>query len=331
MIRVFKADGARDFGHRHVALAQKPRGLLQAQVPQEAMQRRTAFPLKRRVQIIGMIVERAGNRAVVQRLGVMRLQIVERPAVKPAAHSLPIRSYTVSSAHPALLRLPLLDSPECAFTLEEPLTMAFNGRIYPEEGEIRLDGAPLAFSRPADNLTGCFDGLYRKTEPIALAAGRHVVSSQITDKCFLPVIIAEGAFSVDGALTVRHRAENDAAFTYSAEAAFDVDIPAGARRIALCYDDNRLVASLTVNGKPLGTQAFAPYRFELPDTLAGKRAHFVLTACSSHAPLFGPLDRHDGTWGNRICRPERLALPGLRLTMLRKKAEEDIDISTSDK
>ena len=230
-----------------------------------------------------------------------------------AAHSLPIKSYTVSSAHPALMRLPLLDAPECAFTLEEPLTMAFNGRMYPEEGEIRLDGAPLDFSRPADNLTGCFDGLYRKTEPMTLAAGRHVVSSQLTDKCFLPVVIAEGAFSVDGALTVRPRTENDAAFTYSAEAAFDADIPEGARRIALCYDDNLLVASLAVNGRPIGAQAFAPYRFVLPDDLAGKKARFVLTAYSSHAPLFGPLDRHDGTWGNRVSRPERLALPNLRL------------------
>ena len=88
MIRVFKADGARDFGHRHIALAQKPRGLLQAQASQEAMQRRAALALKRRVQIIGMIAERAGNRTVVQRLGVMRFQIVERPAVKPAARAI---------------------------------------------------------------------------------------------------------------------------------------------------------------------------------------------------------------------------------------------------
>ena len=43
-----------------------------------------------------------------------------------AAHSLPIEGYAARSAHPALLRLPLLDAPECAFTLEEPLTMAFN-------------------------------------------------------------------------------------------------------------------------------------------------------------------------------------------------------------
>ena len=126
-------------------------------------------------------------------------------------------------------------------------------------------------------------------------------------------MIAEGAFSVDGALTVRPRAENDAAFCYSAEAVFDADIPEGARRIALCYDDNLLVASLTVNGQPAGTRAFAPYRFELPDDLAGRKARFVLTAYSSHAPLFGPLDRHDGTWGNRVSRPERLSLPNLRL------------------
>ncbi len=230
-----------------------------------------------------------------------------------AAHSLPIRDYAVSSAHPALLRLPLLDAPECTFTLAEPLTMAFNGRVYPEEGEIRLDGAPLAFSRPADNLTGCFNSLYRKTEPMKLAAGRHVVSSHLTDKCFLPVVIAEGAFSVDGALNVRPRTESDTAFTYSAEAAFDADIPAGAQHIALCYDDNRLVASLAVDGQTISTQAFAPYRFELPDNLAGRKAHFVLTAYSSHAPLFGLLDRHDGTWGNRVSRPEKLALPNLRL------------------
>ena len=48
------------------------------------------------------------------------------------------------------------------------------------------------------------------------------------------MLIAEGAFSVDGALTVRTRAENDASFTHSAEAVFDADIPEGARRIALC-------------------------------------------------------------------------------------------------
>ena len=230
-----------------------------------------------------------------------------------AAHSLPIRDYAVSSAHPALLRLPLPDAPECAFTLEEPLTMAFNGRIYPEEGEIQLDGAPLVFSCPADNLTGCFNGLYRKTEPMKLTAGRHVISSHLTDKCFLPVAIAEGAFSVDGALTVRPRAESDTAFTYSAEASFDAGIPAGAQHIALCYDDNLLVASLAVDGQTIGTQAFAPYRFELPEALAGRKAHFVLRAYSSHAPLFGPLDRHDGTWGNRVSRPEKLALPNLRL------------------
>ena len=230
-----------------------------------------------------------------------------------AAHSLPIRSYAVFSAHPALMRLPLLDAPECAFTLEAPLTMAFNGRVYPEAGEILLYGAPLAFSRPADNLTGCFDGLYRKTEPMTLNAGRHVVSSALTDKCFLPVVIAEGAFSVGNALTVRPRAESDASFTHSADASFDADIPEDARCIALRYDDNLLAASLAVNGQPVGAQAFAPYRFVLPDDLAGKKAHFVLTAYSSHAPLFGPLDRHDGTWGNRVCRPERLSLPNLRL------------------
>ena len=52
------------------------------------MQRRAALALKRRVQIIGMIAERAGNRTVVQRLGVMRLKIIERPAVQPAARVL---------------------------------------------------------------------------------------------------------------------------------------------------------------------------------------------------------------------------------------------------
>ena len=146
-----------------------------------------------------------------------------------------------------------------------------------------------------------------------IAADDPLPVVDISEESARQVVIAEGAFSVDGALTVRPRAENDAAFCYSAEAVFDADIPAGARRIALCYDDNLLVASLTVNGQPAGTRAFAPYRFDLPDDLAGRKARFVLTAYSSHAPLFGPLDRHDGTWGNRVSRPERLALPNLRL------------------
>lgn len=229
--------------------------------------------------------------------------------------SVPITAREIRRPYGNLCRISLLDAPEAKLTLTEPMKLEFYGRIYPETGKILLDGMPLTFSKPADGLTDCFNGLYRKTAAMVLTAGSHTVQSDLPDKCFLPVVIAAGDFDIDrdGQLTAQ---PGDApSFMRAAVVTFAADIPASARGIALEYADNRLTASLRIDGTDAGVQAFAPYRFAVPNHLAGRTARFELTLYSSLSPVFGSFNRNDGVrWGNYLSEPERLTLDGLRLT-----------------
>ncbi len=237
-------------------------------------------------------------------------------------YSTPVRAFApipvqeIHRPYGNLYRIPLLDASEADFTLAEPMKLEFYGRIYPEAGAILLDGAPLAFDRPSDGLTDCFNGLYRKTAAMQLDAGRHTVQSDLPDKCFLPVVIAAGEFDIDAAGRLTAQPGDAPGFMRTAVVTFTAAIPAEGRDIALEYADNQRVASLRIDGADAGVQAFAPYRFPIPARLAGRTVQFELTLYSSLAPIFGTFDRNACTarWGNFVSAAERVELDDLRLT-----------------
>ena len=230
--------------------------------------------------------------------------------------SVPIAAREIRRPYGNLCRISLLDAPEAKLTLTEPMKLEFYGRIYPETGKILLDGVPLTFSKPADGLTDCFNGLYRKTAAMQLDAGRHTVQSDLPDKCFLPVVIAAGEFDIDAAGRLTAQPGDAPGFMRTAVVTFTAAIPADGRDIALEYADNQRVASLRIDGADAGVQAFAPYRFPIPARLAGRTVQFELTLYSSLAPIFGTFDRNACTarWGNFVSAAERVELDDLRLT-----------------
>lgn len=161
------------------------------------------------------------------------------------------------------------------------------------------NGAIVAAELPTDALHPSFDPLYRETKPHELAKGTHtfeIFSGRDDDNYFLPSLLLVGDFIETSAglkprpATVGLGALADCglggfagAATYSAV----VEVP-NRKGVKLAVDSGNAFTRVRLGGQDLGVRAWAPFEWEIPCDLLGRRLELTITIDTSVLPLFGP-------------------------------------------
>ena len=193
---------------------------------------------------------------------------------------------------------------------EQPPKGAKVIRHIAEPYTFEMDGAKVASAEPCTTLRPCYDPLYRQTKPFDLAAGAHTVaitSGEADSNFFLPALFVSGDFAVfNGVLMPRPKgkvrlgplaASGLADFTGTATWSAEVTVPNAARTRLRLSTGGRLT-QVKLAGKDLGVRAWAPFEWDVPAGLAGKKAKLEISISTSVQPMFG--DPADGTWDMRF-------------------------------
>ncbi len=177
-----------------------------------------------------------------------------------------------------------------------------------------LDGKSIAAERPCTSLPVEFRPLYGETPPLELAPGEHVlrlVAGEPDVNYFLPAAFAAGAFAEKGGvlsllpatLSPGVIAEQGltgfcGAVTYVLD---DVELPKDASALEL--DVGNAFALVRWNGADLGTRAWTPYVWPLPDD-AAMRGRLEVTVYTHVRNIFGDHDRPGANWDMRFWNPQ---------------------------
>ena len=171
-------------------------------------------------------------------------------------------------------------------------------RAYPADLRlaVTLDGRALAFTNQCASIDSAYDDLYRETKPLDLAAGEHVfeLSGGNDGKLFLPAMWMVGDFAEKGdcvleplparvplgSLESLGLGSFAGAVTYRAE----VEFAPGER---LAVDPGGAVTRVKLGGRDLGARGWAPFEWEIPSDLSGRKLPLEITLKTSIRPIFG--------------------------------------------
>ncbi len=183
-------------------------------------------------------------------------------------------------------------------------------RHIAEPYAFEMDGAKVEAPEPCTSVRPCYDPLYRQTKPFDLAAGEHrfaIASGEADKNFFFPALFLAGDFAVfNGVLTSRPKGKVKlgplamhglADFTGTATWSAEVTVP-NAARTRLRLSTGGRVAQVTLDGKDLGARAWAPFEWDVPAELAGKKAKLEISVSTSVQPMFG--DPANGAWDMRF-------------------------------
>jgi len=183
-------------------------------------------------------------------------------------------------------------------------------RHIAEPYAFEMDGAKVASAEPCTTLRPCYDPLYRQTKPFDLAAGEHafaITSGEADCNFFLPALFLTGDFAVfNGVVMPRPKgkvklgplaASGLADFTGTATWSAEVTVPNTARMRLRLATGGRLT-QVKLAGKDLGVRAWAPFEWDVPADLAGKKVKLEISISTSVQPMFG--DPANGTWDMRF-------------------------------
>lgn len=199
-------------------------------------------------------------------------------------------------------------------------------RRYPAEKRfsVTLDGKPLAFDRPCSSVDFAYDGLYDETAPIALAPGEHVfeLSGGKDGKLFLPVMWMIGDFAEKeyGKLSAVPSATPCCSLASAGLASFagtatyraDAEFAEGER---LTVDSGDAVVRVRLGGQDLGAKGWAPFVWEIPPSLVGRRIPLEIDVVTSVRPIFGSEKSPDAKLDHALWVPSSFSDPspvGLR-------------------
>ena len=197
-------------------------------------------------------------------------------------------------------------------------------RHIAEPYAFEMDGAKVDSSEPCTSLRPCYDPLYRQTKPFDLAAGEHsfaITSGEADSNFFLPALFLTGDFAVfNGVVMPRPEgkvklgplaASGLADFTGTATWSAEVTVPGAtstrsgcaAKMAAVPVSRLRLatggrLTQVKLAGRDLGVRAWAPFEWDVPADLAGKKAKLEISISTSVQPMFG--DPANGTWDMRF-------------------------------
>lgn len=175
------------------------------------------------------------------------------------------------------------------FTLAEDMQIELNACCYPQDSQVSVDGKEVKFESVSENLTSCFNCLYKKAV-LELKAGEHTVFGNARDLPYLPAVILAGEFNPStmekssGKYAIDEGLEfyDNVSVKFEAEAPFEKGC-----ETFLEFDDNMLSSELIIDGESVASCPFAPYRLTVPEKFAGKTCTFEIKFYSTMAPLFG--------------------------------------------
>ena len=243
-----------------------------------------------------------------------------------------VSSIDIEYNSPSVKRL-FTENGKAVFTLACDTDILLNKSAYPKEHPLSLDGEKIGFESSSTVLTPCFNDLYRKSEPLRLKKGEHIISTDTPDLPFFPAVVLEGDFD---RRTLGKRPEkytdDGVDFYGSVSLKFEVNADDNGGDAFIEFDqtaESMFPCELVIGGKTVGMCAYFPYRFMIPHEYTGKiRAE--LRFYSTYAPLFDrPYDRfrviEDKKAMDEFRRfnavPDVLKIKGLRITV--KKHDEN--------
>ncbi len=189
---------------------------------------------------------------------------------------------------------------------------------------VTLDGKPLDFSEPATSLVYSFNEICRETKPMDLASGEHllVLSGGQDCKLFYPVLWMVGDFAErvpgrlsalpthvgTGSLAEQGLGSFAGTATYITETAF-------AHGDSLSVDGGGAVVRVRYGGRVLGVRGWAPFVWDIPQDLVGRRLPLEIDVITSIRPIFGSEKSPDACLNHSLWIKSSLADPspvGLR-------------------
>ena len=260
-----------------------------------------------------LVAERCGKRTVFElpARGVRRFDAGELPESdgRPSSSmSLVDVEWDLSLDAPNLRRVNFDDSRRGTLTLAEPMKdiRLVVRDLRPGKHVVEVDGEKVVAMEPCTSLRPGYNPLYRQTKPFGLAAGTHrlVMASDETDSnFFLPALFVAGDFAVfNGVLVPRPKgkvqigplsASGLADFTGTATWSTDVKAPSAAHARLRVSTGGR-VTRVVLGGRDLGVRAWAPFEWEVPHDLAGKKVRLEISVSTSVQPMLG--DPAAGKW-----------------------------------
>lgn len=186
------------------------------------------------------------------------------------------------------------------------------------------DGVKLEGTPGAADLPGVYSPLYRTASARTWTTGAHVfeiVSGEADNNFFLPALWLAGDFRVLDGCIFRETKDVSAAFGSFAALGYphyagaltwraEVTAPAGAR---LRAETGKCLVSAKFCGVELGVRAWAPFEWEIPAELQGRKGVLELTVYSSAQPMFGAYETPGATWDMRLWMGEHVPDPACGL------------------
>lgn len=187
---------------------------------------------------------------------------------------------------------------------------------YPDVNKVLLDGKPVEAKQPCDCLVQGFRSLYLQSEPVQLAAGRHVMTIDgggSDTNFFLPVAFLSGSFGVEkqrllkplsskvtaGTLTQQGVPCFAGKITYSAM----VDVPDRKGDLRLRLATGGLYTSVSLGGVNLGERAWFPFEWSVPAKFKGGNVELKVNVWTSVLPMFGDWKHPDAAWNTKFWVP----------------------------
>lgn len=237
----------------------------------------------------------------------------------PCCKALSVEDLRVRYDVPNVYRADFFTSTADRFTLNEPMELTFFRRDDDVAHPVLIDGETISFHASGMHLPSSMKDLYGTSKPMLLGEGGHVLQSEAGELPHFPTVLITGDFHCEESFFHRRtEAFTDGLPFYGcASICFEVELDGSEGPLYLTFEDNRLVSELYANGERIGSCAFAPYRYSIPDDLSG-HVRFELRFYTGYAPLFGDLEAVNqriplSSYEIPFSVPERLCLRGLRI------------------
>ena len=173
-----------------------------------------------------------------------------------------------------------------------------------------MDGVKVVSQEPCNTLRPCYNPLYSQTVPMGFAEGEHrftISSGEADNNFFLPALFLTGSFAVlNGAVMPLSQGKVKLGsleayglgdFTGTATWSAEVIAPKAARARLRIATGGR-VAHVKFAGRDLGVRAWAPFEWDVPVDLAGKKGLLEIAVSTSVQPMLGKPD--GGKWDMRF-------------------------------
>ncbi len=224
-----------------------------------------------------------------------------RQDVATRRESAPQPQFQIQLDRPNLLRChwePGADVHRFAFECEESVLGRLVVRAPEQLRFVRLDGRDIALTKACTDLPEGMREFYKASGDLQLAPGTHHVelTGDIDDAPFLPAAFLTGNFGVfkgdvlgslrptAGCEDLRARGLRNYAGRVTLTTKLSVPDEPG--EVSLRLDTGEHIAEVLMNGRCLGTRAWAPFEWPVPDELHGKQVSVEIILTPSIGAMF---------------------------------------------